>query len=278
MRTIGLIRALAFLALMAAAVAAPPGARAQEGEGIDRSVESVYSVEWGALSLLDTYLSPLRQHGTQIGLGGEWRKHFTHRPDRWTMENTAGLSAGRALNPAGNSYIYDAWLHYDWGAWWRHGFDNGLTLRAGASAGLEAGVIYLPRNSNNPASAKGELRLSLGAGADWMLRIGRMPVRVSDTARLPSLSVFFSPQYGETYYEIYLGNHSGLAHCGWWGNHFALDNLLAVDLGLGRTALRVGYRLQARTSWVCHLNTQVFTNSLVIGVIPGGIGSKRNRR
>lgn len=262
----------AILLWLAALIAAGPQLRAEESP--DRSVHSVWALEWGAESILDTYLSPLRYHGTGLGLSASWQKNFTTRPELWVMHNDAAVRSATTHNPAHNARMFDFDIRYDWGASRRFTLPRRLQLFAGASAGLQGGVIYLPRNGNNPASAKAELRLSLTAGAEWHTRLGRMPLRLVESVRLPSLSAFFSPQYGETYYEIYLGNHKGLAHCGWWGNHFAIDNLIAADLGLGRTALRVGYRFDARTSWVNHINTQVFTHALVIGVIPGGLGSK----
>lgn len=261
---------------LAAMIAAGPQLRAEEMP--DRSVHSVWTLEWGAESILDTYLSPLRYHGTTLGLAASWQKNFTSRPDLWVMHNDASVRGANTLNPAHNARMFDLDVRYDWGVSRRFTLPHSIQMFAGASAGLQGGVIYLPRNGNNPASAKAEMRLSLTAGAEWHTRIGRLPLRLTESVRLPSLSAFFSPQYGETYYEIYLGNRNGLAHCGWWGNHFALDNLLAADLGLGRTALRIGYRFDARTSWVNNINTQIFTHALVIGVIPGGIGPKIKRQ
>ena len=61
-------------------------------------------------------------------------------------------------------------------------------------------------------------------------------------------------------------------------------NLLTADMHFGATTLRVGYRNQVETSWVSNLNTQFFTNSLVIGLCgewmslrPGKQGTDRAR-
>lgn len=246
-----------------------------KGDSADRSVRSVYAIEWGSASIVDTYLSPLRYSGSRIALSGFWEKNLSRRPDRWSMAFDASIAGDRTLNPAGNTRMFAADARFDWGMSLRHSFPCRLTLAAGTSAGINAGIVYLPRNGNNPASVKADMRISLTASASWRCRLGKLPVVVRDAVRLPSLSVFFSPQFGETYYEIYLGNRHGLAHCGWWGNHFDIDNLLSADLGLGRTALRLGYRFEARTSMVCHINTRIFSHSLVIGVIPGGISAPK---
>lgn len=43
-------------------------------------------------------------------------------------------------------------------------------------------------------------------------------------------------------------------------------NLVTADIHFGSWALRLGYRNTIRTSYVDHINTQIFTNSLVLGV------------
>lgn len=108
--------------------------------------------------------------------------------------------------------------------------------------------------------------------------IGKLPILVADRVRIPFAGVFFCPGYGETYYEIYLGNHKGLVHAGWWGNNFRIDNLLSFTLDFGRTAMEIGYRVNAYNQWANNLNTKIITNSFVIGVLPGGIGLKNKTK
>ena len=78
--------------------------------------------------------------------------------------------------------------------------------------------------------------------------------------------VFFSPDYGELCYEIYLGDHSGLAHAAWWGNYFKLDDQLTADLHFGSTNLRIGYHGSIFSSEVNHIVTNIFTHAFTIGV------------
>lgn len=143
---------------------------------------------------------------------------------------------------------------------------------------MEGGAYYLLRNGNNPVEAIANLSLGLRASASRPFKIGKLDVLVSDIVNLPSTSIFFSPEYGETYYEIYLGNHSGLAHAGWWGNNFRINNLLSATLDFGRTSLSLGYRFNAYNQWACHLNTKIISHAFVIGVVPGGIGLKKKAR
>ena len=77
---------------------------------------------------------------------------------------------------------------------------------------------------------------------------------------------FFSPDYGELYYEIYLGNRDNLAHAAWFGNYFRLNNLLTADLRLGSTNLRLGYRGDILSTKENNIVTRRITHTLIIGV------------
>ena len=84
---------------------------------------------------------------------------------------------------------------------------------------------------------------------------------------MPLMGAFFSPEYDELYYEIYLGNHHGLAHFGWPGNIFRWDNLVTADLQLGTSQLRVGFRSRIFSSEVNHITTRNFSYAFVLGVV-----------
>lgn len=67
----------------------------------------------------------------------------------------------------------------------------------------------------------------------------------------------FSQEYDELYYEIYLGNHSGLVHWAWPGNMFRWNNLVAADLDFGNSRLRLGFRSNIYSTEVNHLTTRI---------------------
>lgn len=240
-----------------------------------RPVTSVYAIEFGGQRALSTYLSPLSYRGFNIAVSGDWRKAMPANPSHLLMNFGGSVSFSRLLNPYGNALMAGFSSAFRWGLAYRMKTCHGWQVSGGADLGLDAGLLYLLRNGNNPVAVNASVNLALTAAVSRPFRIGNLPILLSDEVRLPSLSAFFSPQFGETYYEIYLGNHSGLVHCGWWGNNFRIDNLLALDMDFGKTAMRIGYRFNAYTSWVCNLNTHIFTHSFVIGIIPGGLGLKK---
>ena len=241
-----------------------------------RPVTGVYSFEIGKTSVLASYLSPLVYSGTEIGVSGSWGKALPFNPENAVMEFEGRGVFCNILNPAKTARMVGLNAEFSWQMSWRKKLGYNFQVTAGAGIDLAGGAYYLLRNSNNPVQAMANVSLILTASASKHFKIGRLPILVADRIKLPSLGMFFCPDYGETYYEIYLGNHKGLSHPGWWGNNFRIDNLLSVTLDFGRTAMMLGYRVTAYNQWANNLNTKIVGNYFVIGVIPGGIGLKKH--
>lgn len=273
-----LLKSVAIIAI-ALAAASPSNARAEEAASSDESrpVTGTYSIEIGRRNVLATYLSPLHYTGKALGASGTWSKAMPFSPEKAIMHFDTGFSFSSLLNPAHTATMIGLQGSFNWGMSWRHHLPSDFQLTLGGTVGVQGGAYYLLRNGNNPVEAIADFNLAARASLSRPIKIGRLPILLRDEVSLPSLSVFFSPQYGETYYEIYLGNHKGLVHTGWWGNNFRIDNLLSATLDFGRTAMTVGYRFNAYTQWACNLNTKIMTHSFVIGVVPGGIGLKKRR-
>lgn len=246
-------------------------------DSIPRPVASLIRLETGATNARSTYLSPLRYSGTLWGISGEWSKSFQKNPDHVVMTFEGGADFRTMLNPPETARMLGIDARFLWGMAYRLRLPHNLQITAGGMFDIDGGVLYLPRNGNNPVTVLASCGLDLDASLSWRFKIGRIPFILSDRVRIPTLGAFFSPQYGETYYEIYLGNHSGLAHCGWWGNNFGVGNMLSLKIDLGRTAMEIGYRYSYRSYYANHIVTRVASNSFVIGVIPGGMGIKNKK-
>lgn len=253
------------------------GVRGEDNTEVSRPVTGIYSVELGRAWIKATYLSPLRYEGFQMALSGNWSKAMPFNSEHAVMEFDVTASFCNLLNPAMTARMVGLNGEFSWDMAWRKRFGNAFQFTAGGGIDLAGGAYYLLRNSNNPVQAMANTSLMLTASLSKHFTIGRLPVLIRDRVKLPSFGVFFCPGYGETYYEIYLGNHKGLAHAGWWGNNFRLDNLLDVTLDFGRTAMTVGYRFNVTTQWANNLKTRIFNNYFVIGVVPGGIGLKKRK-
>ncbi len=259
MRLSTLLASVAFLTMPVAAVGS---------DDVLRPVAAAYTVEAGSSHISDTYLTPLKYKGLNFGLGYERMQAMRFSPEKWVMQLSGRLSLNRAENPARNAAMWDLGLELSWGMMHRWKIDgaDGLQLYGGGSTGIDVGALYLARNGNNPVSAKASWTVGLTGAAVYNFKLLKLPVTLRYQPTLPVTGVFFSPDYGELYYEIYLGNRSNLVHGAWWGNYFRMNNLLTADLRFGATNVRIGYRGDILSTKVNNIVAGKITHSFVLGV------------
>lgn len=213
-----------------------------------------------------TYLSTQTYSGPGYGLTFEWNRP-TWADGTIVQSARADVEYGYLLSKSKNSRMYDLSVNLEWGAEKKWRPATGWNLSAGGSAGIDGGVMYLPRNGNNPAQAQMWTGVSLTAHAGYdRLHLFGKSLNIFGSVEIPSIGVFFSPAYGETYYEIYLGNHSGLAHFGWWGNRPQIKSRLRADWQLGRHALTLGVDYRYQGLDCNHLTTRRAVLSALVGV------------
>lgn len=241
------------------------GARGEE----QRPVTEAWMASAGSSHLADTYLTPLRYTGWHTSLAYSRMQAARFAPGRLNTMLDISLSLDSDKSPARNATMWSAMLRAEWGVArrWSLAAIPGLTLAAGATLSAEGGAIYNNHNGNNPVAAKGAVTVNVTGLAAWRARLGRLPVTLTYRPTLPLAGAFFSPDYGELYYEIYLGNHSGLVHAAWPGSYFCLDNLVSADLRLWRgTALRLGYSNRTFSSKASGIVTRHITHAFVLGI------------
>lgn len=238
-------------------------------ESVDsvRPITSVYGLEVGGANVSCNYLSPLPYTGTGLSLYGGWGKAMRQHPRELVMAFTGGLGLSRATNPSKSAAMLGVGGRFGWGPSWRKTLAPDWALTIGGALDLSADLLWLPVNGNNPVQVMAYAGIGLTAGLSWRTRFGRLPVTIADRAWLPTLGAFFCPEYGEAYYEIYLGNHSNLAHFGWWGNSFGINNHMTVTLHFrNRRSLVLGYRLYVRTNHANNLTNQYVRNAFTVAL------------
>lgn len=231
-----------------------------------RPVAASYTIEAGSSHIADTYLSPLKYSGWTIAFGYDRLQAMKFNPEQWIMNLHLELGVDKADNPVKNATIWGAGVASRWGMLWRHHIDNRVTLAIGGSTGLNFGALYTSRNGNNPVAAKASWTINLSFLASWKGAVLGIPVTMTYRPTLPLAGIFFSQQYGELYYEIYLGNRDGLIHGAFPWNYFSLDNLLTADFGSGSTRLRLGYHNTIVSTNINNLTTRMISHSFVAGV------------
>lgn len=251
---------------------------AQDEPATLRPVTSSYTYEIGGATLANTYLTPLKYKGWDMALNYERMQAMKFNPEKWVMRLTAGIDLNRTDNPAKNATMWRLVADFSWGMTYRFKLPHNITLAGGGSTSLDLGCVYNARNGNNPVAVEAAWTVNLTGYASWNVKIGRLPVTLRYQPTIPLTGVFFSPDYGELFYEIYLGNHSGLAHCAWWGNYFRMENLVTADLHLGATSLRVGFRNNILSTSINDITTRTITHSAVIGVTTEWISLNPSRK
>lgn len=259
---------LLLLVLPAATVLAgnPQDTLAAAGETYRVSTSAV-TFDYGGVRNVDTYLSPLRYTGARYRIGMEYLRPARFAPVDWVHQVTAGITYENTLNPAGNNTIYTLLADARWGLAhrWRDVIVPGLSLYAGGTFGFDGGVAYDPRNSNNVCSPQVYLHLGLTGMAAYRLRIGRLPLVLRYQFFSPVVGAFYLPDYGQSFYEIYLGDCWNTVTCGYWGNRFDMENCVTVDLQLGKFALRVGYKNNFMTLWENNISMRKTVHAFVVG-------------
>jgi hypothetical protein len=231
-----------------------------------RPVISAYTVEAGSSHIADTYLTPLKYAGWHVALHYERMQAMAFNPQNWVMQLDFQINGDRATYYKKGPEMWYADIDARWAMMRRWHPVSKLTVGVGPGTELTLGAMYLKRNGNNPVAAKGAWTVNAAAYAAYNMKIGKLPVTLRYEASLPTLGVFFAPDYGELYYEIWLGNHSGLAHAAWWGNYFRLDNYLTADLRFGGTTLRLGYHNDILSTKSSGIVSERITHAFSIGV------------
>lgn len=244
----------------------PAPGRPSEEEPL-RPVASAFTFEIGRQSALDTYLSPIRYSGLDVALGYERLRAAGFAPEKWLTRHNASVNFASMNNQSGSGAMMSLYLDYSFAMLRRWQLGRDLWLAGGGEAALTLGGLYNLRNSNNPATAKVAIDLGATAMASYHLRVGRLPLTFRYQVSLPVVGAFFSPAFGQSYYEMfYIGNTAGIVHFGAWHNRVDLRNYLSVDIHVGKRALRLGYRQLMRTTHVNHLDTQVLGHMFVLGI------------
>ncbi len=219
----------------------------------------------GAVQHLDTYLSPLHYNGVEL--------RATHESEHIRQErswSTITLSEGwisSSMPENSQSAMLSGAYRFAGGrlrAW--HLAADRLQLQAGLMGDLNIGVDYLAQNGNNPAQARLSANVVPMVTANYQLRLFRRNMSLRYEAQAPLLGAMFSPQFGQTYYEIFTrGNYD---HNVVFTSAFHAPSLrqqLTIDIPIHRHALRVGYLGDYRQALPNGLKQHKYTHAIVIG-------------
>ncbi|MFV0546428.1 MAG: DUF3316 domain-containing protein [Bacteroides sp.] len=227
------------------------------------TVNKTTSIGYGQANVYDTYLSPLEYEGHSYSFLHERVSRIHFFENKLIKQQMFSLNFTGTDNPAKNSSEYSVLLEYRLGAHypvWQHG---NLRVRAGGIWNIGGGAIYNEHNSNNPVSAKAFTNLNLSAQAFFCLK----SVLFRWQLDLPVVGVFFMPEYGESYYEISLGNHPNSVHFASFHNQRAIQSYLSADFPVSNWTIRLGLQNTRNQTKANDLTSHIYTNTLMIGLV-----------
>lgn len=241
-----------------------------------RPVNQSTLVGIGKVYLDDSYLSPLRYDGVTFSLVHDRLRASSYANGSLLFQQQFQIHVGLTDNPTSSASEYYGNLDYRLNGLYPFVNNSNFKFYGGGGWQASLGGIYNVRNTNNPGSLKTSTNFNLSAMALYNWRGVTFRWQLST----PFAGLFFSPEYGHSYYEIFtLGNNKGTIHFASFHNQQALRNYFTVDIPIYEVTLRTGYLGDYYRTHENQLITRIVSHQLVIGLAFDSFhfGGKRSR-
>lgn len=246
----------------------PTRIQAQDSLQATRHVIRSVMIGAGHNNTFETYLSPLEYEGPEVRFAYETMRMTRLMDGNVSAQNLLQLHASYTENISQTNHTYGGLVNWSYALHYQFRPAKGLKILFGPMLDLNAGVVYNRRNSNNPAQAKAYGGLGASGMLIYRFRIKNYPLTVRWQANLPLLGVMFSPEFGESYYEIFsLGNGGRNVVFTSLHNNPSLRQLLTLDFPVGNTVMRVGYVCDLQQAKVNNLKSHTYSHDFMIGVV-----------
>lgn len=222
----------------------------------------------GGTNRLETYLSPLEYTGPEVRFMRESIRMTRMWGGRVSTQQFYEGNFSYSKNPTKDSEYLSGDI--DWRIGWHYNWTPlpALRLMAGLQTGLSCGFVYNTSNGNNPAQGKLSTNIAASGMAIYRFNWLRRRFSVRYQFDMPLAGLMFSPNYGQSYYEIFsLGHYDRNVCFTWPGNAPCFSQLLTVDVPIGSGTLRLGYRCDIRQSHVNNLKSHTWSNLFMVGFV-----------
>lgn len=222
----------------------------------------------GHANVYDTYLSPQEYKGIEFRISRESMQTSKHFDGNVSIQNFFQSNISYTSNRVDDNNTIA--FHFNWNHGWHYNFRlaHNLKVALGGVGDFNGGIVYNLRNSNNPASARAYINLAASGIVYWDFRIKSQPFTLRYQANVPFIGVFFSPHYGQSYYEIFtLGNYSGVFKLTSLHNQPSLRQFISLDIPFSYHKLRFSYICDIQQSKVNQLRTHAYGHAFMIGFV-----------
>lgn len=233
----------------------------------DKVITNARMIGVGGINILDTYLSQEKYAGTEVRYvshtirereGGRWARMIVHQGSVASAKNRADNG-----NELAGMYKFSYGFLYDWKF-----LSGSLDVKAGGMVDTALGFLYNTRNGNNPAQAKFNVDIAPVAMATYKTTVGKFPLSLMYEVSAPICGLMFSPNYGQSYYEIFSkGDYDHNVVPTTIASTPSLRHLVCVDFNVSRTTIRVGYMGDWRQADVNGLKYHSYSNMFMLGII-----------
>lgn len=219
--------------------------------------------------LFDSYLSPLDYKGTTLVYTHQREADATWAGRDMTSMRLLAFDATLASNPADNGEYWDAdfeWaygLHRNW--LWGDRTQPRWRLAVGGLWGFHLGGTYSTRNGNNPAQGRLATDLSVSGIAEYRFPLWRRQWLWRTQLDAPLFGLMFSPNFGQSYYEIFTVENRPRFSVTYPGNAPSLRLLSTITLPLRHQRFSVGCQVNVRQSDVQNLKRHAWNVAFVVG-------------
>lgn len=222
----------------------------------------------GSTNVFDTYLSPQEYRGVDFRITRETMRMTKLLDGNVSVQSFFQANLGYTHNRADNNNTFSGLVNWNYGLHYQFRLTNNFKLLAGALADINAGFVYNLRNTNNPASARAYINLDASTMAIWHLKIKNYPFVLRYQANLPVVGVMFSPEKGQSYYEIFtLGNSSDVIQFTSLHNQPSLRQMFSIDLPIRYSKLRISYIADLQQSHVNNIKTHTYSHVFMVGFV-----------
>ncbi len=232
-------------------------------ESVLKSTNQATLLGMGKAFLTDTYLSPLEYSGLTMSLLHDRISPTKHFDEKLLLQQQFQIQLAFAKNPSASASEYFGEISYNVNGLYPFFKNEKFSFLGGGGLDASLGGIYNVRNSNNPGSLKTSVNLDLSAMASYNWRGATFRWQVTT----PFLGLFFSPAYGQSYYEIFsLGNGKGTVRFASFQNQLALRNYFTVDIPLNNLTIRTGYLCDFYRTDVSDITTKIVSHQFMVGL------------